>query len=65
MLNRGPGIVFNNYKVNSTPTIVVDGKYVVTPAQVAETTHTRNEQQLFQQTLQVADALVAKVQKSK
>jgi thiol:disulfide interchange protein DsbA len=65
MLNREPGIVFNNYKVNSTPTLIVDGKYVVTPTQVGEATHTRNGQQLFQETLQVADALVAKVQKSK
>ena len=65
MLNRAPGIVSNNYKVDSVPTLVVDGKYVVAPAQVGEATGTRNEQQLFQETLQVVDALVAKVQKSK
>ncbi|WP_036166585.1 thiol:disulfide interchange protein DsbA/DsbL [Massilia sp. 9096] len=64
-LSREPGIVFNNYKINTVPTLVVDGKYVVSPAQVAETTHAQDERQLFQQTLQVVDALVAKVQKPK
>lgn len=65
MLNRLPGIVSNNYKVDSVPTIIVDGKYVVSPAQVSQTTHTQDLQQLFPQTLQVVDALIAKVQKSK
>lgn len=64
-LSRGPGIVFNNYKINTVPTLIVDGKYVVSPAQVAEATHAQDERQLFQQTLQVTEALVAKVQKSK
>lgn len=64
-LNRQPGIVSNNYKVDSVPTIVVDGKYVTSPALVSATTHPTNEQQLFQDTLQVVDALVAKVQKPK
>jgi thiol:disulfide interchange protein DsbA len=65
MLNRLPGMVSNNYKVNSTPTVVVDGKYVTSPGQVAETTRTRDQQQLFQETLQVVGALITKVQKSK
>jgi thiol:disulfide interchange protein DsbA len=65
MLNRLPGIVSNNYKIDSTPTVVVDGKYVISPGQVAEATHTRDQQQLFQETLQVVGALVTKVQKSK
>jgi thiol:disulfide interchange protein DsbA len=65
MLNREPGIVFNNYKIESVPTIVVDGKYVVSPGQVNQTVHAQSEPQLFQQTLQVVDALIAKVQKSK
>ena len=63
MLGRLTGIVSNNYKVNSTPTIVVDGKYVTSPGQVSGATRTRNQQQLFQETLQVVDALVAKAQK--
>lgn len=65
MLNRQPGIVSNNYRVETTPTIVVDGKYVTSPGQVGETTRTRNAQQLFQETLQVVDALITKVRKSK
>ena len=65
MLNRQPGIVGNNYKIDSTPTLVVDGKYVTSPGVVSDATHTRDQQQLFQQTLQVAGALVAKVQKTK
>jgi thiol:disulfide interchange protein DsbA len=65
MLARQPGIVSNNYKVDSTPTIIVDGKYMTSPGQVSGATHTRNQQQLFQETLQVVDALVATVQKAK
>jgi protein dithiol oxidoreductase (disulfide-forming) len=65
MLRRLPAIVSNNYKVESVPTIVVDGKYVTSPSQVGATVKVNTEQQLFQATLQVVDALVAKVQKSK
>jgi thiol:disulfide interchange protein DsbA len=64
-LRRLPAIVGQNYKVDSVPTIVVDGKYVTSPAQVEASAHAANEQQLFQATLQVVDALIAKVQKSK
>jgi protein dithiol oxidoreductase (disulfide-forming) len=64
-LRRLPAIVAQNYKVDSVPTIVVDGKYVTSPAQVESSVHAGNEQQLFQATLQVVDALIAKVQKSK
>lgn len=38
---------------------------VTSPGQVAATTRTRDQQQLFQETLQVAGALVTKVQTSK
>ncbi|WP_332876456.1 thiol:disulfide interchange protein DsbA/DsbL [Massilia sp. S19_KUP03_FR1] len=65
LLNRLPGVVSNGYKVNSTPTVVVDGKYVTSPGQVSETTHTRDQRQLFQETMQVLDALITKVQRSK
>jgi len=65
MLGRLPGIVGNGYKVKSTPTVVVDGKYVTSPGQVSDITRTRNQQQLFQENMQVLDALVMKVQKSK
>ena len=63
-LRRLPAIV-NDYKVESVPTIVVDGKYVTSPAQVGGSVQVNSEQQLFQATLQVVDALIAKVQKSK
>lgn len=65
MLGRLPGLVGNGYKVNSTPTVVVDGKYLTSPGQVSETTRTREPQKLFQETMQVLDALVGKVQTSK
>lgn len=65
MLARQPGIVGNNYKVDSTPTIVVDGKYATSPGQVAGATRTRDQQKLFQETLQVVDALIRKAQVSK
>jgi thiol:disulfide interchange protein DsbA len=65
MLSRLPAIVGNHYKINSVPTIVVDGKYMTSPGTVSGATRTRNQQQLFQETLQVVDALVAQVQKPK
>jgi thiol:disulfide interchange protein DsbA len=64
-LRRLPAIVGSNYKVDSVPTIIVDGKYVTSPAQVDSAVHASSEAQLFQATLQVADALIEKAQKSK
>lgn len=65
MLRRLAGIVSNNYKVDSTPTIVIDGRFVTSPGQVAGATHTRNQQQLFQETLAMMDSLVAKARMTK
>jgi protein dithiol oxidoreductase (disulfide-forming) len=65
MLNRLPRIGSDNYRVESTPTLIVDGKYVTSPGQVGQATHTRNTQQVFEETLQVADALITKARKSK
>jgi thiol:disulfide interchange protein DsbA len=53
------------YKVDSVPTIVVDGRYVTSPGMVHESTKTNNPQEMFQGVLQVADALVAKAAASK
>jgi len=53
------------YKVDGAPTIVVDGKYQTSPATVYNSVKAENEPQLFQATLQVLDALVAKAAKSK
>jgi thiol:disulfide interchange protein DsbA len=48
------------YKVESVPTIVVDGRYVTSPAMAHDSLKTNNPQEMFQATLQTADALVAK-----
>jgi thiol:disulfide interchange protein DsbA len=63
-LRRLPQIV-DAYKVDGVPTVVVDGKYQTSPATVYNSVKTNNEPQLFQATLQVLDALVAKAAKSK
>jgi thiol:disulfide interchange protein DsbA len=63
-LRRLPQVV-NDYKVDGAPTIVVDGKYQTSPATVYNAVKTNNEPQLFQATLQVMDALVAKAAKTK
>lgn len=65
MLSRLPAMVSSHYKVDSVPTIIVDGKYVTSPGQVGQATHAQSQQQVFQQTLQVVDALILKVQKTK
>jgi thiol:disulfide interchange protein DsbA len=57
--------VVDAYKVDGAPTVVIDGKYQTSPATVYNSVKTGNELQLFQATLQVMDALVAKAAKSK
>ncbi len=54
-----------SYKVTGTPTIVIDGKYVVSPGQVAEANKIQDVSQMLQATAQVMDALVAKAAKTK
>jgi thiol:disulfide interchange protein DsbA len=63
-LRRLPQIV-SAYKVDGVPTVVIDGKYQTSPAIVYNSVKTNNEPLLFQATLQVMDALVAKAAKSK
>lgn len=53
------------YKVESVPTIVVDGRYVTSPAMAHDSAKTNTPQEMFQATLQIADALVAKAAASK
>lgn len=53
------------YKVSSTPTIVIDGKYVVSPGQVADSNKIQDGAQILQATTQVMDALVARAAKTK
>ena len=63
-LRRLPQLI-TAYKVDGVPTVVIDGKYQTSPAIVYNSAKTNNEQQLFQNTLQVMDALVAKAAKTK
>jgi protein dithiol oxidoreductase (disulfide-forming) len=63
-LRRLPQIT-TDYKVDSVPTIIIDGKYQTSPATVYNSVKTQSEPALFQATLQVMDALVAKAAKSK
>jgi len=53
------------YKVTSTPTIIIDGKYVVSPGQISETSKIQDMGQLMQATTQVMDALVKKAAATK
>lgn len=57
---RGLERVIANYKVDSVPTLVIDGKYLTSPGMAHESIKTNNPQELFKATLQIADALVAK-----
>jgi thiol:disulfide interchange protein DsbA len=60
-LNR----VVESYKVDSAPTLVIDGRYLTSPGIVHNSSRVQDPAQLFQATLQVADALVAKAAQSK
>ena len=53
------------YKVSGTPTVVIDGKYVVSPDQVRQANKIQDVGQLMTATGQVMDALVLKAAASK
>ena len=58
--------VIERYKVDSAPTLVIDGRFLTSPGTIANggfATQDRNE--LFKATLQVADTLVGKAAQSK
>lgn len=57
--------ITTDYKVDGVPTIIIDGKYQTSPAIVYNSVKSSSEPVLFQATLQVMDALVAKAAKSK
>lgn len=63
-MRRLPQLI-DAYKVDGAPTVVIDGKYQTSPATVSNSVKATNEPQLFQATLQVMDALVAKAAKTK
>lgn len=58
-LRNLPRVVIN-YQVESTPTIIVDGRYLTTPSMVAAANPALAPEQVFNATLQVVDALIAK-----
>lgn len=63
-LNRLPTIL-HNYKIDSVPTLVVDGRFMTSPSVVDAVNKGMNEGALSQATVQVLDAIVAKVAKTK
>jgi thiol:disulfide interchange protein DsbA len=63
-LRRLPQII-SAYKIEGVPTVVIDGKYQTAPSIVYNSVKTSSEPALFQATLQVMDALVAKAAKTK
>jgi thiol:disulfide interchange protein DsbA len=52
--------VVESYGVNSAPTLIIDGRWMTSPATVRASVKSNNPQDLFQGTLEVATALVAK-----
>ncbi|MCS0585411.1 thiol:disulfide interchange protein DsbA/DsbL [Massilia pinisoli] len=63
-LHRLPQLT-SDYKVDGVPTVIIDGKYQTAPSIVYNSVKATSEPVLFQATLQVMDALVAKAAKSK
>jgi thiol:disulfide interchange protein DsbA len=58
--------VLDNYKINSVPTIVVDGRYMTSPSVVgAANPQITDEAALSKATVQVLDGMVANVAKTK
>jgi thiol:disulfide interchange protein DsbA len=55
--------IMQNYKVDSAPTLVVEGRYMTSPSVVGAVNKGASETELSRMTVQVLDALVAKVQK--
>lgn len=53
------------FKINGVPTLVIDGRYVTSPAMVAKGSPNLPRAQLQAATQQVLDALVAKVKREK
>ncbi|MDF3835890.1 thiol:disulfide interchange protein DsbA/DsbL [Cupriavidus basilensis] len=60
---RNADKTWRDYKIDGTPTIAIQGKYLVAPATSAESmqkagTPATNEQQLFDATLKTADSII-------
>lgn len=63
-LRRTPQVL-QAYKVDSVPTLIVDGRYMTSPSVVGNAVKGMTNANIGPATLQVVDALVAKVQKEK
>jgi len=63
-MNRLSGIV-STYKVETAPTLIIDGKYVTSPGDIGQANHIADEPTLMKTVPQVLDALVAKAKASK
>lgn len=57
--------VAEGYKVTGTPTVIIDGKYVVSPSSVHQSNKIEDTNELMQATGQVMDVLVAQAAKTK
>lgn len=53
----------DNYQVDGTPTLIVDGRYLTSPTMVKKANIGTPEGEVYNATLQVVDALVAKATK--
>ncbi|MBV7537021.1 thiol:disulfide interchange protein DsbA/DsbL [Duganella sp. sic0402] len=62
---KNAGRVAGTYEVNSTPTLIVDGRFLTTPAQIDTANPGTPRNQLNAATLQVLDALVAQARAGK
>ena len=62
---RQLGKLIEAYRIDSVPTLVIDGRFVTSPGLAHDSIKTNNPQEMFQATLQIADALVAKAAASK
>lgn len=62
---RGLLRVAENYRVDSTPTLVIDGRYLTGPGMVQETNQALAPNELDKSLLQVADVLVDKARAAK
>jgi protein dithiol oxidoreductase (disulfide-forming) len=57
--------VLNAYKIDSVPTLVIDGRLMTSPSVVEATNKGMDEQALSKATVQVLDGIVTKVAKTK
>jgi thiol:disulfide interchange protein DsbA len=62
---RQLGKIAANYGIDSAPALVIDGRYMTSPATVGAKFEPRDRAALFEATLQVATALVDKAAQSK